>query len=95
MRADNRLISQNESIYLRKYDSRQSLNQFSLSSHPNDYSITSPSEDSGIDFKKCKVQRTVCSTILGASQYVGSIGPTVLPIRKMPLALMSDPLDNH
>ena len=33
--------------------------------------------------------------LLGAVQYVGSTGPTVLPIRKVPLALMSDPLDNH
>ena len=35
------------------------------------------------------------STILSACQYVGSTDPTVLPIRKPPLALMFDPLDNH
>ena len=35
------------------------------------------------------------STILSACQYVGSTDPTVLPIRKVPLALMYDPLDNH
>ena len=35
--------------------------------------------------------RIVCSAV----QYVGTTDPTVLPIRKMPLVLMSDPLDNH
>ena len=35
------------------------------------------------------------STILSACQNVGSTDPTVLPIRKVPLALMYDPLDNH
>ena len=39
--------------------------------------------------------RIACSAVLGAVQYVGSTGPTVLPIRKVPLALMSDPLDNR
>ena len=33
--------------------------------------------------------------VLGAVRYVGSTNPTVLPIRKAPLALMYDPLDNH
>ena len=37
----------------------------------------------------------VGSAVLSAVQYVGSTGPTVLPIRKVPLALMFDPLDNH
>jgi hypothetical protein len=37
----------------------------------------------------------VGGAVLSAVQYVGSTGPTVLPIRKVPLALMSDPLDNH
>ena len=32
---------------------------------------------------------------MGAVQYVGSTDPTVLPIRKMPLVLVYDPLDNH
>ena len=37
-----------------------------------------------------------CSTaILSACQYVGSTAPTVLPIRKAPLVLVYDPLDNH
>ena len=35
------------------------------------------------------------STVLSASQYVGSTAPTVLPIRKAPLVLVYDPLDNH
>ena len=35
------------------------------------------------------------STILSACQYVGSTDPTVLPIRKAPLVLVYDPLDNH
>ena len=34
-------------------------------------------------------------TVSSAVQYVGTTGPTVLPIRKVPLALMYDPLDNH
>ena len=33
----------------------------------------------------------VCSAV----QYVGTTDPTVLPIRKMPLVLVYDPLDNH
>ena len=32
---------------------------------------------------------------MSAVQYVGTTDPTVLPIRKVPLALMYDPLDNH
>lgn len=35
------------------------------------------------------------STILSACQYVGSTAPTVPPIRKAPLVLVYDPLDNH
>ena len=34
-------------------------------------------------------------TVWSAVQYVGTTDPTVLPIRKVPLALMYDPLDNH
>ena len=33
----------------------------------------------------------MCSAV----QYVGTTNPTVLPIRKMPLVLVYDPLDNH
>ena len=33
--------------------------------------------------------------VWSAVWYVGSTDPTVLPIRKVPLALMYDPLDNH
>ena len=33
----------------------------------------------------------VCSAV----QYVGTTDPTVLPIRKMPVVLVYDPLDNH
>ena len=35
------------------------------------------------------------STILSACQYVGSTAPTVRSIRKAPLVLVCDPLDNH
>ena len=33
--------------------------------------------------------------VWSACGYVGSTGPTVLPIRKEPLALAYDPLDNR
>ena len=35
------------------------------------------------------------NTILSACRYVSSTAPTVLPIRKAPLVLVYDPLDNH
>ena len=36
-----------------------------------------------------------CRAVSGVVQYVDSTNPTVLPIRKVPLALMYDPFDNH
>ena len=37
----------------------------------------------------------ICPTVWGACQYVGSTVPTVRPIRKTPLVLVYDPLDNR
>ena len=34
-------------------------------------------------------------TVLSACESAGTTDPTVLPIRKVPLALMYDPLGNH